>query len=177
MSVYRMAWHFIDNGDQRLMRRIHRWRAPRYIRIWMTTATHLGDGWCWYVLGAVLLLFGGPQRYVAVCSATAAAVTGIVLFSIIKKVSRRKRPCQIESHCWSRILPPDQFSFPSGHSIEAFAVAVTVTHFYPILGGPLLFMAASIAVSRVVLGMHYLSDVVVGSAMGVLLACASFSLF
>jgi len=177
MSVARTAWHFIEDGDQRLMRRVHRWRAPRFIRVWMILATRLGDGWIWCSLGVVLVLFGGPQRYAAVASATAAAIAGIMLFSVIKKVSRRQRPCEIERHCWSRILPPDQFSFPSGHSIVAFAVAVSVAHFYPALGGALLFMAVSVAVSRVILGMHYVSDVLVGSMIGVLLACVSFCLF
>ena len=177
MSVARAAWHFIEEGDQRLMRRVHRWRAPRYIRVWMILATRLGDGWIWYLLGVVLLVFGGPQRYAAVGSATAAAVAGIMLFSVIKKASRRQRPCEIERHCWSRILPPDQFSFPSGHSIVAFAVAVSVARFYPSLGGPLLFMAVSVAVSRVILGMHFLSDVLVGSMIGVVLACAFLCVF
>jgi len=177
MSVASMAWHFIEEGDQRLMRRIHRWRAPRYIRVWMILATRMGDGWIWYLLGVVLLLFGGPQRYAAVGSATAAAVTGILLFSVIKRASRRQRPCEIERHCWSRILPPDQFSFPSGHSIVAFAVTISVAHFYPSLGGALLFMAVSVAVSRIILGMHYLSDVLVGSTIGVILACAFLCVF
>ncbi len=54
-----------------------------------------------------------------------------------------------------RCLPPDQFSFPSGHTITAFAVAVSLSRFYPELATGLLFCALSIAASRILLGMHF----------------------
>jgi undecaprenyl-diphosphatase len=66
-------------------------------------------------------------------------------------------------------LPPDQFSFPSGHAITAFGIAVALGWFYPELFACLLFVAASIAVSRIILGMHFLSDVIAGSFLGCLL--------
>jgi PAP2 superfamily len=56
-----------------------------------------------------------------------------------------------------------------GHTITAFAMAVCIAHFYPQCWGYLLFLAASIAVSRIILGMHFLSDVVVGALMGIAL--------
>jgi undecaprenyl-diphosphatase len=70
-------------------------------------------------------------------------------------------------------LPPDQFSFPSGHTITAFAVSVALSAFYPELATGLLFCAVSIAASRVLLGMHFLSDVVAGAAIGTTVAWVS----
>jgi undecaprenyl-diphosphatase len=70
-------------------------------------------------------------------------------------------------------LPPDRFSFPSGHTITAFAVAVSLAAFYPDLGIGLLFCAASIALSRILLGMHFLSDVLAGALIGSGLACGA----
>ncbi len=75
-----------------------------------------------------------------------------------------------EPHCWATLLPPDQFSFPSGHTITAFAVAVSLSRFYPDLAIGLLFCAVSVAASRILLGMHFLSDVLAGAAIGSLLA-------
>jgi undecaprenyl-diphosphatase len=167
--------NFIDHRDHRLMRRVNRWQAPRWIRIWMLCATRGGDGWLWYALGLALLLFGGDAKFMAVGSATLAAASGIVLFLRIKKATGRKRPCAIEPHCWATLLPPDQFSFPSGHTITAFAVAVSLSAFYPELAAGLLFCALSVAASRILLGMHFLSDVVAGAAIGTLLAFASTS--
>jgi undecaprenyl-diphosphatase len=176
-AVSRNVWGYIDRRDHRVMRRVNRWRAPRWIRYWMIAATRMGDGWLWYGLGAMLLLYGGAQRFAAVGAAGAAALTGVLVFKTIKKISQRPRPCHVEPHCWSKVLPPDQFSFPSGHTMTAFSIALVVSYFYPSLEGTLFFLAISIAVSRVVLGMHYLSDVLAGVVLGVALGCASITAF
>jgi undecaprenyl-diphosphatase len=164
---------FVAHRDHRLMRRVNRWPAPRWIRVWMICATRGGDGWLWYALGLVLLLFGGGQRFAAVGAASLAVGVGIAVFLRLKRAARRKRPSCFEPHCWAKLLPPDQFSFPSGHTITAFAVAVSLARFYPELGVGLLFCAVSVAASRILLGMHFLSDVLAGAGIGTLLAYAS----
>ena len=64
-----MVLEFITARDYSLMRRVHRWPAPLWIRVWMICATRGGDGWLWYAMGLVILLFGGPSRYEAVGAA------------------------------------------------------------------------------------------------------------
>lgn len=167
---------FIAHRDQNLMRRIHRWPAPRWIRIWMICATRGGDGWLWYGMGLMVLLFGGPNRFAAVGAAALAAGVGIALFLRLKKATGRKRPVAMEPHVWATLLPPDQFSFPSGHTITAFTVAVSLSMFYPSLTVGLLFCAVSVAASRILLGMHFLSDVLAGSLIGATLAYLSVHL-
>src|SRR6202030_2872586 len=171
MTVARQVWGFIERRDHRLMRRLNRWRAPRWVRYWMIAATRLGDGWLWYSLAAILLLFGGPQRFAAVSAARLAATVGVVVFKLLKKLSHRQRPCQLEPHCWSKVLPPDRFSFPSGHTMTAFYIALVLSYFYPALEGTLFFLAISIGFSRIVLGMHFLSDVLAGVVRGGALVC------
>jgi undecaprenyl-diphosphatase len=61
--------------------------------------------------------------------------------------------------------------------MTAFSIALVVSYFYPSLEGVLFFLALSIAVSRIVLGMHFLSDVLAGVVMGVALGCASITGF
>lgn len=167
---------FVVTGDHRLMKRVNRWRPPRWFQRWMLLATRAGDGWLWYGLGIFVLSFGGPERYAAVCAAGWAILAGMLLFTVLKRVSKRRRPCAIERHCWSTLLPPDQFSFPSGHSITAFACVVPMSLFYPDAGPALYFAAASIAASRIVLGMHFLSDVLIGCALGAALGHSAFRL-
>src|SRR5579862_1448588 len=174
MTVGRTVWNQINSNDHRLMRRVHRWRAPRWFRILMIVATRGGDGWLWYALGLILLVYGGEHRFAAIGAGAAAAAGGIFLFRALKHASRRKRPCEIEPHCWATILPPDRYSFPSGHSITAFAIAISIGFFYPQLQGCLLAAALLIAASRIILGMHFLSDVIAGSAIGIGLGFASF---
>jgi undecaprenyl-diphosphatase len=159
------------------MHRVHRWRAPRWIRVWMLCATRGGDGWLWYAMGLIVALFGGPERFRAVGASTLAAGTGIALFLQLKKAAGRRRPCAFEPHCWSTLLPPDQFSFPSGHTITAFAVAIALSMAYPEMAAGLLFCAVSVAMSRILLGMHFLSDVLAGAAIGTALAFAATHVF
>jgi len=165
-----MVLEFIAERDYSLMRRINRWPAPRWIRVWMIAASRGGDGWLWYAMGIVLLAFGGRERFAAVGGSALAAVVGILVFQVLKRVTGRQRPCAIEPHCWATLLPPDRFSFPSGHTITAFAIALTVSAFYPSLAIGMLFFAVSVAMSRIVLGMHFLSDVLAGAAIGAVLA-------
>lgn len=168
---------FITRRDYSLMQRANNWHAPRWVQYWMLLATRAGDGWLWAATGIGILLFGKEDRVRAVLAGSAAAGASVVLFRILKHLTTRPRPCDVMPHCWANLLPPDQFSFPSGHSMNAFAIAVAVLLFYPALTGALLFAAVSIAVSRIVLGMHFLSDVLVGSALGAGLGYAAYLLF
>lgn len=177
MTVAKAVWDQIQSNDHRLMRRVHRWRAPRWFRILMILMTRMGDGWLWYSVGLILVVYGGEHRFLAIGAASSGALMGILLFRVLKRTSKRKRPCEIEPHCWSSILPPDKYSFPSGHTITAFAVALPVGLFYPELQGVLLAVALLIASSRIILGMHFLSDVLAGSAIGALLGFLSFHMF
>lgn len=177
MTARHSVLQLIANGDRKLMRKVNKWPAPKWVRLGAIVATRAGDGWLWYLLGLAVLLFGGAERLVATAAAGSAAAAGAGLFVGLKKISGRKRPCELEPHCWSHILPPDQFSFPSGHTITAFAVAVTLGAFYPIMLAVLLFCATAIATSRVLLGMHFLSDVVAAALLGAGLALTSHALF
>src|SRR3954470_17471820 len=166
MTAHHTMLHFIAARDHRLMRKVNQWLAPKWIRLWAISATRAGDGWLWYLAGLLVLLFGGENRFTAVAAAGSSAFVGFCTFVSIKKISGRKRPCAFEPHCWAKLLPPDQFSFPSGHTITAFSVAISLSLFYPELALGLLFCAISVAASRILLGMHFLSDVLAGAAIG-----------
>ena len=162
--------------DYAIMRRVNRWLPPRWLRWWMIICTRGGDGWFWLLCGISLLASHDTEKYAAVCAAALAAAVGIILFQTLKRAVGRRRPNLIESHCWANLLPPDQFSFPSGHALTAFAVATSLGLFYPAISPILLLCAASVALSRIVLGLHFLSDVVVGSGLGAILGYLAFRL-
>jgi undecaprenyl-diphosphatase len=160
--------------DHNLMRRVNRWRAPRWVRWWMLLATRAGDGWLWAAIGIALLFSTDTLRFRAVGSAACAVTAGILIFHKAKRVFCRTRPTDIEPHCWAHVVTRDRFSFPSGHSTTAFAVALSLGSFYPEIMPVLLALAANVAVSRVIVGMHFLSDVLAGSLVGALLGYAAF---
>jgi undecaprenyl-diphosphatase len=177
MTAPHSMLQFIATRDHKLMRKVNKWPAPKWVRLSAIAATRAGDGWLWYLTGLLVLLFGGADRFVALAAAGSAAITGIGIFVFLKKISGRKRPCEYEAHVWAHLLPPDQFSFPSGHTITAFSVAVCFGAFYPAFLGVLLLCALAIATSRILLGMHFLSDVAVAAIAGTGLAIGSFELF
>jgi undecaprenyl-diphosphatase len=172
-----MVRSLITKSDYSVMRLANHWAAPRWVRAYVLGATRGGDGWLWYAMGLAILLFGGDTRFQAVGAAGVAAALSVLLFAWLKRMTGRRRPCQIEPHCWATLLPPDQFSFPSGHTMTAFAVAIPLASFYPTLAIGLFFCALSIAMSRILLGMHFLSDVLAGALIGTALGYLGYFAF
>jgi undecaprenyl-diphosphatase len=165
---------YVHQSDDRLDLRMRTWVPPRWFRIWMRWASRLADGWLWLCLAAILAAGGTPSLRALAVGAVAAAVNNVLLV-VLKRRFRRPRPCEVRSHpLFADVRPPDPFSFPSGHSMNACAVCTVLALHFPFLSPVLAVVAASIATSRVVLGMHYVSDVVAGSALGTfvgMLAC------
>ena len=171
---YYLMIRIIAAGDRKLMSQLNQWLAPRWVRTWMVWASRAGDGWLWVGIGLALLVFGGAQRFDALEAGFISVGAGIVTFQVLKRVTGRTRPSGLETHRWASLLPPDRFSFPSGHTITAFCVAVPLGLFYPALLVGLVFCAMSVAASRVLLGLHYLTDVLAGIVIGSGLGVAAF---
>lgn len=168
---------FITRRDNRVMQRANNWPAPKWVRLWALYATRAGDGWIWFLIGLGILLLGDDDRFAVLGASGLAAVLSVLSFMGMKRLTGRRRPCSIEPHCWATLLPPDQFSFPSGHTMTAFAITTATCLFYPFLLPGMLFCALSIATSRILLGMHFLSDVVVGLIIGTALGYLAYVAF
>jgi len=129
-------------------------------------ATRLGD-WPMSTLVALLLLVQkGATPALAFLAATAA---GLVGQKALKRRWGRVRPCQRPGGPPQRAPIPDSGSFPSGHTLHATLSAVTAAALLPAVAPPVALLALLVAVSRVVLGVHYPSDVAAGAALGGLL--------
>ena len=99
-----------------------------------------------------------------------------VLANLLKVAFDRPRPPVDHPEIHPLVAVPSSASMPSGHAAGAFAAAVAVGLVHPRLRWPLLALAALIALSRVWLGVHYLSDVIVGAAFGTAVALAVYRL-
>ena len=89
----------------------------------------------------------------------------------------RERPFIRHSGITLRDAPLDRYSFPSGHTLHAVAFTWQAVAHFPELGWVLVPLTCLIAASRVVLGLHYPSDVLVGGAIGMALALPALYLF
>ena len=140
---------------------------------YFAAVSRLGDGVFWYALMTALLVFDGMAGLRASLHLAATGVIALALYKLLKRWTRRPRPfaSDVRIHAW--VVPLDEFSFPSGHTLHAVAFSLVAMAHYPQLAWLLVPFTASVAVSRVVLGLHYPSDVLAANAIGSALAALS----
>ncbi len=136
----------------------------------------LGDGIAWYGLMAALLLRYRNEAVIPVLHMMIIGLLCTAGYKLLKAHTSRPRPYQVHRSIRHFIAPLDQFSFPSGHTLHAVAFSLIAVAYYPALTAALTVFSALVAASRVVLGLHYPSDVVAGAAIGGGIALASLKL-
>ena len=145
----------------------------RAIRALFRAVSRLGDGVFWYVLMALMPLLRPDRGLLVSAQMLATGGVGLALYKLLKKKLVRERPFigLIGIEC---VMPPlDRYSFPSGHTLHAVLFTVLAVTQVPVLAAVLVPFALLVAMSRVVLGLHYPSDVLVGAVLGGALAVAS----
>jgi undecaprenyl-diphosphatase len=160
------VWRRVLSIDERLLLIVRRWESRLMTRL-MRGLTHLGDPASWVLAGLVLGFSGGAGRYDCALLGTA-AVLALLIAQPLKRICRRERPSRGIGGFAALAENPDVFSFPSGHTAVAFAVAAAFAGQGVPLAGFLLALAVGIAVSRVYLGAHYPLDVAAGVLVGTL---------
>ena len=142
------------------------------VRGFFRVVSRLGDGVFWYWLMAVLPGLYGPTGARVALQMAITALAGLALYRYLKLRLVRERPHVL--HAGIRAAAPalDRYSFPSGHTLHAVAFTLLATEHFPELGRVLVPFAVLVALSRVILGLHYPSDVLAGAAIGYALANA-----
>jgi len=144
-------------------------RVPLF-RATLRVASRLGNGVFWYALMLALLAVDGANGVRPVAHMAATGFVCTLLYKWLKSKTSRPRPYAVVSAVRAGADPLDAFSFPSGHTLHAVAFSIVALAYYPALAWLVVPFTALVAASRVVLGLHYPSDVLAGAAIGALIA-------
>jgi undecaprenyl-diphosphatase len=156
--------------DRRVCVAANRWGARRAVGLFFGAISRLGDGIFWYALMTVLAIVGGQRGGFAAAQMAVTGLTALLLYRVLKKWTRRPRPYRVCPGVIAHVPPLDEFSFPSGHTLQAVSFTIVALAWYPMLAPLLVPFTTLVAASRVILGLHYPSDVfaalLIGSALG-----------
>ncbi|MCB5186911.1 phosphatase PAP2 family protein [Methylobacillus caricis] len=162
--------------DSALCIKVNRTSHYRMVRWMFRLVSRLGDGVFWYAVMFGILLAHGEKGLLPTLHMIAVGLFGTLLYKWLKGKTLRPRPYEVHQDIWLVGKPLDRFSFPSGHTLHAVAFSFVALSYYPELGLLLIPFATLVAMSRVILGLHYPSDVLAGGAIGALVASLSFLL-
>jgi undecaprenyl-diphosphatase len=169
--------HRLGEIDVLVCRHLNRTSRIRFIRAFFSAISRLGDGVFWYTLIALIAVLNPGPGYVHAVQMLLTAAAGLLIYKLLKSRTVRPRPFTRNVGIEIGAAPLDQYSFPSGHTLHAFSFGLIACAHYPWLYAPLGIFVVLVALSRIILGLHYPTDVLAGAVLGTLLATISLSLF
>ena len=161
----------LTRWDTLLFNRIFGWGDRRILSRSFRIISWSANGCFYPLLGFyVYLTFSPAVSKSFLLSAALAFPLERLLYHLLKQSMKRDRPCEGIVDVQFRVRPPDQFSFPSGHTASAFLMMTLLTNFFPVLRIPTLLWASTVGIARVYLGVHYPTDVLAGAILGIFTA-------
>jgi len=156
--------------------RFNRASHGRMVHGLFSLASRLGNGVFWYVLMGLLLLRYQMDALPAVLHMVLVGLISLLLYKWLKGKTRRQRPYAFNDEIRVTVAPLDQFSFPSGHTLHAVSFTIVLLAYYPLMAWLVVPFTLLVALSRLVLGLHYPTDVMAGTLIGAAVASLSFAI-
>ena len=157
----------IQTWDNRILSRLAKKHTPVLDRLMVIITTTGNYGYIWFALSVPLLIIN-RTRLTGITMILAMLITGLTGEITIKHIVARVRPCNKEFGKDLLIKHPAHYSFPSGHTASSFAVSMVMLFMLPTIFVPVVIYATLMGFSRMYLLVHYPTDVIAGSVLGVI---------
>lgn len=176
-ATFATALDKINYWDTRWCIHLNSYSTQKQIALFFKWVSRLGDGAFWYVMMIVPLLIEGTSAILPVALTMLTSTLGLVIYKALKHKTVRPRPYQVHQAIVLGERPLDHFSFPSGHTLHAVLFTIMLGTFFGYLLPILVPFMLLVALSRMVLGLHYPTDVLVGAGIGGTLALLGMELY
>lgn len=168
---------FVIGMDQFIFLQIFQQTGRRYVDYIFRMLSRSADGYLYFPLFIALFFFDTQSGPAIFYSTLLAFGMELPLYKIIKNSVKRLRPFARLQGISFLMAPPDQFSFPSGHTAAAFIVAIIIGYHHPVFTYPLYCWASLVGLSRIYLGVHYPTDILAGSVLGLICSLMGLVIF
>lgn len=172
-SILALQW--LADLDARLFLGLNSLHQRMQLETLVRFISFTGDGYLYALMGLILPLVFPEQGMTFLLASLLAFVIELPIYWVLKRSFRRRRPFKVVQAMSPVLKPSDEFSFPSGHTTAAFMIAGIISVCFPDVSALAYSWAALIGLSRVMLRVHFISDVLAGMLLGTVIAFFSLA--
>ncbi len=162
-------FEYISHRDIRLLKFINNSWKCRFLDSIMPVMTYLGSFPFMFIFCTVAFLLNRTMLHSMAIKAMISITISTGIGKILKVSVTRLRPFIKIPNLNIKKIDIDKYSFPSGHTTAAFSLAVIIALYFPMFGFITLPLASCVGISRIYIGVHYPTDVI----MGIFIGCTS----